>query len=121
MAPAHGLRMNMVKLFSLILGCLMGFVLMTIGLLITELSAPDLTMAQLQLEMYSRVKSSPPVRDVVVRSVYFDDRPRYQSKHENSSVFMLEVKKEIVQQNLIIGCGAGDQETQQLEVEFNKS
>ena len=115
-APAHGLRMNMVKLFSLILGCLMGFVLMTIGLLITELSAPDLTMAQLQLEMYSRVKSSPPVRDVVVRSVYFDDRPRYQSKHENSSVFMLEVKKEIVQQNLIIGCGAGDQVTQQLEV-----
>ena len=29
-------------------------------------------------------------------------------------VFMLEVKKQIVQQNLIIGCGAGDQVTQQL-------
>ena len=27
---------------------------------------------------------------------------------------MLEVKKQIVQQNLIIGCGAGDQVTQQL-------
>ncbi|CAI8005833.1 hypothetical protein GBAR_LOCUS4430 [Geodia barretti] len=41
-------------------------------------------------------------KDVVVRSVYFDDRPR--SGHVNASVFMVEARREIVDQGLIVGC-----------------
>jgi hypothetical protein len=44
-------------------------------------------------------------KDVVVRSVYFDDRPR--SGHVNASVFMVEARREIVDQGLIVGCQVG--------------
>lgn len=49
--------------------------------------------------------TEPPEKDVIVRSVYFNDRP--QNGYKNASVFMLEVRKNIWKQNLIIGCGAG--------------
>ena len=59
-----------------------------------------------------RIKGRVPVRDVVVGLMTDLD----------IKASMLEVKKEIFSTELnIIGCGAGDQETQQLEVEFNKS
>ena len=50
---------------------------------------------------------APPVfKDIIVRSVYFDDRLR--SHHKNSSVFMLEVAKPILEQHSIIGCAVGE-------------
>ena len=109
-------KMPMIKIFGSVFGCLMGFLLTTIALLITELSTsvPRFNIAASLVGMYSRVEGSPPVRDVIVRSVYFDDRRR--SNHDNSSVFMLEVKESIVDQKLIVGCGAGEQVTQQLDV-----
>lgn len=44
-------------------------------------------------------------KDVIVRSVYFDDRPR--SGHVNASVFMVEARREIVDEGLIVGCQVG--------------
>lgn len=110
------IKMPMIKIISSVFGCLIGFLLTTVVLLIAEISmaVPRLSIAESQARMYSRIKGSPSVRDVIVRSVYFDDRCR--SNHDNSSVFMLEVKKSIVEQNLIVGCGAGNQVTQQLEM-----
>ena len=49
----------------------------------------------------------PYAKDVIVRSAYFDDRPR--NGHANATVFMLQVRKDIVKLNttLILGCGVG--------------
>ena len=44
-------------------------------------------------------------KDVVVRSAYFDDRPR--SGHTNASVFMVEARREVVDRGLIVGCQVG--------------
>ena len=50
---------------------------------------------------------APPVfKDIIVRSVYFDSRPR--SHHRNASVFMLEVAKPILEQHSIVGCAVGE-------------
>ena len=45
-------------------------------------------------------------RDVVVRAVYFDGRPR-QGGHRNSSVFLVEVRIAILKQKGIVGCAVG--------------
>ena len=45
-------------------------------------------------------------KDIIVRSVYLDDRPR--SGHVNASVFMVEARREVVDQGLIVGCQVGD-------------
>ena len=45
-------------------------------------------------------------KDIVVRSVYFDDRSR--SGHSNASVFMVEARRYIVDDYLIMGCQVGD-------------
>ena len=42
---------------------------------------------------------------VIVQAAYFDDRPR--DGHQNVSVLLLQVRKSILEQNLIVGCGAG--------------
>ena len=44
-------------------------------------------------------------KDVIVRSVYLDDRPR--NGHLNASVFMVEIRREMVDQGLIVGCQVG--------------
>lgn len=44
-------------------------------------------------------------KDVIVRSVLFDDRSR--SGHTNASVFMVEARRHIVDSGLIIGCQVG--------------
>ena len=48
-------------------------------------------------------------KDLIVRSAYFDDRPR--NGHKNATVFMLQVRKDILEQSatLIQGCGVGEQ------------
>lgn len=57
----------------------------------------------------------PPVyKDVIVRSVYFDRRPRHH--HRNVSVFMLEVRKTILKQKSIIGCAVGEHFTSTFNV-----
>ena len=45
-------------------------------------------------------------KDIIVRSVYFDDRPR--DGHQNASVFMVEARRGLVDQNLILGCQIGE-------------
>jgi len=48
---------------------------------------------------------SPPSKDVIVRSVYLDNRPR--RGHRNASVFMLEARRTILERHLITGCSVG--------------
>ena len=45
--------------------------------------------------------------DVIVRSVYFDDRPR--NGHNEIGVFLMAVKESIIDSKLIIGCGVGEE------------
>ena len=44
---------------------------------------------------------------VIVRSVYFDDRPR--NGHDEIGVFLVAVKQSIIDSRSIIGCGVGDE------------
>ena len=44
-------------------------------------------------------------KDIIVRSVYFDDRPR--DGHQNASVFMVEARRGLVDKSLIFGCQIG--------------
>ena len=44
-------------------------------------------------------------KDIIVRSVYFDDRPR--DGHQNASVFMVEARQGLVDQNFVFGCQIG--------------
>ena len=50
-------------------------------------------------------------KDVIVRAAYFDDRPR--NGHINTTVFMLQGRKDIVKDKsgLIFGCGVGEHVT----------
>ena len=45
-----------------------------------------------------------------IRSVYLDTRPRI-AGHKNASVFLIEVSKDVVKQNLIVGCRVGEHTT----------
>lgn len=45
-------------------------------------------------------------KDVIIRAVYFDDRPR--NKHQNASVFLVLVWKPITDNKLITGCQVGE-------------
>ena len=40
--------------------------------------------------------------DIIIRAVYFDDRPR--DGHSNTTVFLLEVQSDVLKNNLIKGC-----------------
>ena len=62
--------------------------------------------------MLSDFRDSP--NDVIIRSVYFDDRPR--DGHSNTSVFLLEVDAKIVEYNLLSGCQAGKFEASSFQV-----
>ena len=46
-----------------------------------------------------------PFKDVLVRSVYYDDRPR--DGHRNASVFITLIRKNVTDNNLIVGCQVG--------------
>ena len=43
--------------------------------------------------------------DVVVRAVFLDDRPRY--GHQRVAVFLVEMRKTIIERSLIVGCTVG--------------
>ena len=58
--------------------------------------------------------NNPSSPDVIVRSVYFDSRPRH--GHKNASVFMVEMRKTILYDKLIVGCQIGRLYTTQLLV-----
>ena len=45
-------------------------------------------------------------KDIIVRSVYFDDRPR--DGHQTASVFMVEARRGLIDQSLILGCQIGE-------------
>ena len=44
-------------------------------------------------------------KGIIVRSVYFDDRPR--NGHQTASVFMVEARRGLVDKSLILGCQIG--------------
>ena len=46
-----------------------------------------------------------PSKELFVRAIYFDDRPR--DRHKNSSVFLVVAKKNITDKKLIVGCQVG--------------
>jgi len=52
---------------------------------------------------------------ITVRSVFLDTRLR-NIGHENASVFLIEVRKDIIQNSLIIGCGVGKHTTTDFKV-----
>ena len=51
--------------------------------------------------------SQPTSDDVIVRSVYFDDRPR--SGHNKIGVFLVAMKESIFDSKLLTGCGIGNE------------
>ena len=56
-------------------------------------------------EEYDGAPQNFSLRDIIVRSAYFDDRPR--SGHKTTVVFLIEVRISILKQNLITGCAVG--------------
>ena len=50
-----------------------------------------------------------------IRSVYLDTRPR-STDHKNASVFLIEVRKDVVRQNLIVGCRVGEHATTEFKL-----
>ena len=55
-----------------------------------------------------------PFKDVIVRSVYFDDRPR--DGHQNTSVFIVLIRKNITDNKLVVGCQVGDHRAKEFSV-----
>ena len=55
-----------------------------------------------------------PSKELFVRSVYFDDRPR--DGHKNSSVFLVVAVRNITKNNLIVGCQVGRAKAKAFEV-----
>ena len=55
-------------------------------------------------------------KDVIVRSVYFDDRPR--NNHKNASVFLVLVWKPITDDSLITGCQVGETRAENYQVKL---
>ena len=53
-------------------------------------------------------------KDVLPRSAYFDDRPR--NGHTNATVILIQVRKIILNESRIIGCGVDSQSTNKFEV-----
>jgi len=56
-------------------------------------------------EQYDGASQNFSLKDIIVRSAYFDDRPR--SSHHHIVVFLIEVRISILKQNLITGCAVG--------------
>ena len=59
-----------------------------------------------QCEKYDGASQNFSLEDIIVRSVYFDDRQR--GGHMNISVFLIEVRISILKHNLIVGCAVGE-------------
>ena len=55
-----------------------------------------------------------PSKELFVRSVYFDDRPR--DGHKNSSVFLVMALRNIINNSLIVGCQVGRTKAKAFEV-----
>lgn len=55
-------------------------------------------------------------KDVIVRAVYFDDRPRY--NHHNTSVFLVLIWKELTDKKLVSGCQVGEARTKNFTVKL---
>ena len=62
------------------------------------------------------VHSGPISKDMVVRSVYFDDRAR--NGHNNVSMFLVSVNRTIFDNNWIVGCGVGNREALEFTARF---
>ena len=59
-------------------------------------------------QVYSRTE------DVVVRAVFLDDRPRY--GHQRVAVFLVEMRKTIIEGNLTVGCTVGRDTTRSFRI-----
>jgi len=87
----------------------------------TELS-PDyqqVTMKNVEdaLAQYTAMVPSQPIsKDLIVHSVYFDDRTR--NGHSNVSVFLVVANRTIFDNNWIVGCRVGDKDALEFIVRF---
>lgn len=55
-------------------------------------------------------------KDVLIRAVYFDDRPRY--NHHNTSVFLVLIWKELTDKHLVSGCQVGENRAKTFNVKL---
>ena len=55
-------------------------------------------------------------KDLFVRAVYFDDRPR--DHHQNTSVFLVVCHRNITAKKLIVGCQVGDKKARDYDVKL---
>jgi hypothetical protein len=70
-------------------------------------------------EAYTSFLHAAPIsKDLVVRSVYFDDRVR--NGHESILVFLVAIKRSIFDSKLIVGCGSGNQMSLNFTVRFTE-
>ena len=69
-----------------------------------------------ELEHYMFTRRFFPSKDVIVRAVYFDDRPR--NNHRNASVFLALVWQPITKNNLIEGCQVGGRRAEKFDVKL---
>ena len=56
----------------------------------------------------------PTSKDVVVRAVFYDGRAR--NGHQNASVFLIALKKNIMRNNLVVKCGVENTTTDKLHI-----
>lgn len=55
-------------------------------------------------------------KDVLIRAVYFDDRPR--NNHKNTSVFLVLIWKELTDKKLVTGCQVGENRAEKFTVKL---
>ena len=80
----------------------------------SHIKAKILFFFVLLMKGYSRHVHLVTSKDLVVRAVYYDSRPR--NGHQNASVFLLALRKNIMNDNLIVKCGVGETTTDKLHI-----
>lgn len=79
-----------------------------------RLSSLGLATLEASIDTQDRRRQFFPSKDVIVRAVYFDDRPR--NGHHNASVFLVLVWQPITNNNLITGCQVGEHRAEKFDV-----
>lgn len=91
------------KRFRVVVLCMLAIVIFAI---VRESPKCDLGVRRSPMEdEFDFVPAEPSQTDVIIRSVYFNDRP--QNGYENTAIFLLEVNRSIWEENLIVACGVG--------------
>ncbi len=91
--------------------------LSTFHLVDTNSSSSEYLLPQFEAELNENTRRNIfPSKDVIVRAVYFDDRPR--NGHSNACVFLVLVWQPITKNNLITGCQVGEFRAEKFDVKL---